>query len=85
MQQARSTLADTYLSARTVRLRRKIVSGWSKAELRELARQLKDVCVEDWDAGPTRPRLAARLLDELASDHADPHIAAYSNWSNCIK
>lgn len=82
MDQAR--LAELLLRAKNKKRRLQLTSDHGGLVDADLARRLKDVCVENWAAAPKVTRLASKVLDEIDEQFASRKISAYAHWAGGI-
>ncbi len=74
-------LAQSLIKTRTKRQRDRIMAKNRNVDNVGLARNLKDICVENWAAKPNVSRRSALILGELASESRWPEIIGYSEWT----
>lgn len=77
-------LAECLLAAKTKsQLHRLIIEEPARIGA-DLARCLKEICVENWAVRPKVSQKASKILDRIAIDFPQTEILAYAAWANGI-
>ncbi|HNU06733.1 MAG TPA: hypothetical protein PKO33_03135, partial [Pyrinomonadaceae bacterium] len=60
------SLAEKLVKAKTLRERRRMIAGLGNGSARDVARELRAICYENWNSKPEKARLTALALKSLA-------------------
>lgn len=77
-------LAQVLLAARDKRQRLRLITANAASIGPDVARQLKNICVESWAAAPKLTRKASRVLDEIVDQAPSREVSAYAHWAGGI-
>lgn len=74
-------IAEKLIKAKTLRERRRMIAGLETETARDVARELRAICYENWNSKPEKARLTALALKSLAERFPDNEILANERWN----